>query len=172
MYNCPMRFWLLHSVIAPRPHGFGPAGGVGWGEVRGLRGAVGCAGGCQRRRDPAGGCWWFCLAQIYVQTPPGSAQRARSPGNPGLMVVGRQQQAEGWLGQKALLCSMPSVVPRGTWPGPMAVSWPAASLGAARTSPTRLAVSVPNASAVSAVSRVVGWGVGQGGARNGRCWWS
>ena len=43
----------------------------------GLRGAVGCAGGCQRRRDTAGGCWWFCLAQIYVQTPPGPAQRAR-----------------------------------------------------------------------------------------------
>ena len=95
-----------------------------------------------------------------------------SPGHSGLTVAGRQQQAEGWLGQKGLLCSMPSVVPRGTRPGPMAVSWPVASLGATRTSPTLLAVSVPDASAVSAVSRAVGWGVGQGGARNGRCWWS
>ena len=64
-----------------------------------------------------------------------------------MTVAGRQQQAEGWLGQKALLCSMPLVVPRGTWPGSMAVSWPVASLGATRTSPTRLAVSVPDASA-------------------------
>ena len=95
-----------------------------------------------------------------------------SPGHPGLTVVGRQQQQRGGWGRKGLLCLMPSVVPRGTRLGPMAVGWPMASLGATRTSPTLLAVSVPDASAVSAVSRVVGWGVGQGGARNGRCWWS
>ena len=111
-------------------------------------------------------------AQIHVQTPPGPAQRARFARPPWLDGCGQAAAAERWLGQKGLLCSMPLVVPRGTRLGPMAVGWPMASLGATRTSPTLLAVSVPDASAVSAVSRVVGWGVGQGGVRNGRCWWS
>ena len=131
--------------------------------MRGLRGAVGCAGGCQRRRDTAGGCWWFYVAQIHVQTPPGPAQRARFARPPWLDGCGQAAAAERWLGQKGLLCSMPLVVPRGTRLGPMAVGWPMASLGATRTSPTLLAVSVPDASAVSAVSRVVGWGGGRVG---------
>ena len=130
--------------------------------MRGLRGAVGCAGGCQRRRDTAGGCWWFYVAQIHVQTPPGPAQRARFARPPWLDGCGQAAAAERWLGQKGLLCSMPLVVPRGTRLGPMAVGWPMASLGATRTSPTLLAVSVPDASAVSAVSRAVGWGCGAG----------
>ena len=61
MYNCPMRFWFLHSVIALWPHGFGPAGGARWGEVRGLRvlsGVLVVASGEETQPAGAGGSAW------------------------------------------------------------------------------------------------------------------
>ena len=88
--------------------------------MRGLRGAVGCAGGCQRRRDTAGGCWWFYVAQIHVQTPPGPAQRARFARPPWLDGAGRQQQQRGGWGRRGCCARChwwcPEAPGRDRWP--------------------------------------------------------